>query len=142
LATLHDPKELSQKEIQELFNDIIKRICEAESWIIRGRSSRSTRQGWMIILARLINQFSIRTALIEYTNEISDEIKDADEIKDKVSNKDLNRFNTIIKEHNDDITEDKKDIPNLLKKDSFTSELEESVKQDLCKFILSNFKLR
>lgn len=142
MATLHDPKELSQKEIQELFNDIIKRICEAESWIIRGRSSRSTRQGWMIILARLINQFSIRTALIEYTNEISDEIKDADEIKDKVSNKDLNRFNTIIKEHNDDITEDKKDIPNLLKKDSFTSELEESVKQDLCKFILSNFKLR
>ncbi|ORX54640.1 hypothetical protein BCR36DRAFT_282231, partial [Piromyces finnis] len=142
LATLQDPKALSQKEILKLFNDIIKRICEAESWIVKGRASPSTRQGWMIILARLINQFSLRTTIIEYTNEVNDEIKDVEDIKDKISLKELNRFNTIIKEHNDDITEDKKDIPKLLIKDSFTSELEQSVKQDLCKFILNNFKLR
>jgi len=142
LATLQDPKDLSQDEIHEFFNDIIKRICDAESWIIKGRASPSTRQGWMIILARLINQFSIRTAVLEYTNEINNEIKDAEEIKEKILIQDLNRFNTIIKEHSDNITEDKKDIPNLLVKDSFTKELEESVKQDLCKFILSNFKLR
>jgi symplekin len=142
LATLQDPKSLSQKEILDLFNDIIKRICDAETWIIKGRSSPSTRQGWMIILARLINQFSLRTALLEYTSDINDEIKDVDEIKEKVPFENLNRFNTIIKEHDDDNTEDKKEIPKLLIKDSFTTELEESVKQDLCKFILNNFKLR
>ena len=142
MATLQDPKSLSQKEILDLFNDIIKRICDAETWIIKGRSSPSTRQGWMIILARLINQFSLRTALLEYTSDINDEIKDVDEIKEKVPFENLNRFNTIIKEHDDDNTEDKKEIPKLLIKDSFTTELEESVKQDLCKFILNNFKLR
>jgi len=133
---------LSQDEIHEFFNSIIKRICEAESWIIKGRASPSTRQGWMIILARLINQFSIRTTVLEYSNEISDEIKDTEEIKDKVPIQDLNRFNTIIKEHNDDITENKKEIPNLLVKVFFTKKLEKFVKKILCKFILNNFKIR